>query len=145
VHHTATRSRRRTAASREVRASLCVGADDASHEEITGSVEAGVCHVSVRLGEPHDGGPNWLYRWQTVLWSIHTLTPFGSDTPFFVDAKRGRAWRAGKRCRPETEAMLLDCVGQLLAEVEQAARDEAERDADAEFRREYEQWLDMMA
>jgi hypothetical protein len=41
--------------------------------------------------------------------------------------------------------MLLDCVGQLLAEVEQAARDEAERDADAEFRREYEQWLDMMA
>jgi hypothetical protein len=143
-HSTATRSRRRPAASREVRASLCVGADDASHTEICGAIATGTCLVSVRVGGVTRHASH-LFRFGTLLFSIYALTPFGEDEPYWIDPARRRVWSCGRECDGVTAAVMLDAVDQLLDEVRRAADDEVERDADRQFAREYEAWLDETA
>jgi hypothetical protein len=144
-HSTATQSRRRpTTASREVRASLCVGADDASHTEICGAIATATCLVSVRVGSVTRHATE-LYRLGTLLFSIYSLTRFSEDEPYWIDPARRRVWSCGRECDGVTASVMLDAVDQLLDEVRRAADDEIERDADRQFRDEYEAWLDETA
>jgi hypothetical protein len=144
MHSTATRSRRRPAATREVRAALCVGADDASHTEICGAIATGTCLVSVRVGSVTRHATE-LYRLGTLLFSVYSLTRFSEDEAYWIDPQRRHVWSCGRECDGVTASVMLDAVDQLLDEVRRAADDEVERDADRQFRDEYERWLDETA